>query len=116
MPNKIEARISNAETTTVSLVNAPVVADLTQLDEQIRSMMDETENFITRPNGQKRKAFICRVCEKELGFSDMTRHIEAIHITGVTHSCDICGNISRSRNSLRQHVDREQKMNFVFQE
>ena len=89
MPNKIEARISNAETTTVSLVNAPVVADLTQLDEQIRSMMDETENFITRPNGQKRKAFICKVCEKELGFSDMTRHIEAIHITGVTHSCNM---------------------------
>ena len=112
LPNKIEARISNAETTTVSLVNAAVVADLTQLDEQIRSMMDETENFITRPNGQKRKAFICRVCEKELGFSDMTRHIEAIHITGVTHSYDICGNISRSRNSLRQHVDRDQKMCF----
>ena len=109
LPNKIEARISNAETTTVSLVNAPVVADLTHLDEQIRSMMDETENFITRPNGKKRKAFICRVCGKELSFSDMTRHIEAIHITGVTHSCDICGNISRSRNALRQHVDKEHR-------
>ena len=93
----------------MSLVNAPVVADLTQLDEQIRSMMDESENFITRPNGKKRKAFIYRVCEKELGFSDMTRHIEAIHITGVTHSCNICGNISRSRNASRQHVDREHR-------
>ena len=109
LPKKNEARISNAEATTVSLVNHPGVADLNHLDEQIRSMMDETENFVTRPNGEKRKAFICKLCGKELGFSDMTRHIEANHITGVAHSCDICGKVSRSRNGLSLHVSREHR-------
>ena len=33
----------------------------------------------------------------------MVRHIEANHITGVSHSCDICGRTSRSRNALRKH-------------
>ena len=109
LPKKTEARISDAETTTVSLLNGPVVADLNHLDEQIRSMMDETENFVTRPSGKKMKAFICKICGKELVFSDMTRHIESNHITGVTHSCNICGKISRSRNGLRHHVDQEHR-------
>ena len=89
---------------TVSLVSSSISADLSELDEQIKSMIDSSENFITRKNGTQRKAFICKVCGTELGFSDMTRHVEANHITGVTHSCEICGQISRSRNALRQHT------------
>ena len=36
-----------------------------QLDEQIKSMMDPTENFITTQNGQRFRAFNCKVCGKE---------------------------------------------------
>ena len=109
MPRKIEAGRYDAEATSVSLVNAPVVADMNHLDEQIRSMMDETENFVTRPSGIKMKAFICKICGKELVFSDMTRHIESNHITGVTHSCNICGKTSRSRKALWMHVHKEHR-------
>ena len=89
---------------TVSLVSSSISADLSELDEQIKSMIDSSENFITRKNGQKMKASLCKVCDIELVFSDMTRHVEANHITGVTHSCEICGKISRSRNALRKHT------------
>ena len=109
MPRKIEAGRYDAEATSVSLVNGPVVADLNHLDEQIRSMMDATENFVTRPNGQRMKAFSCKICGKELVFSDMTRHIESNHITGVTHSCNICGKTSRSRKALWMHVHKEHR-------
>ena len=88
---------------TVSLVNSTVSADSDQLDEQIKSMIDSSENFVTRKNGRQMKASLCKVCGKELVLSDMMRHIEANHLTGVTHSCDICGKISRSRNGLRHH-------------
>ena len=80
-----------------------------QLDEQIKSMMDPTENFITRPNGQRFRAFTCKVCGKEARDVDVRRHVEANHLTNVSHSCDICGKISRSRHGLRQHNDREHK-------
>ena len=85
---------------TVSLVET---ADSGQLDQQIKSMMDSTENYITRKSGARKRAFICKVCGKEAEDSDMRRHIEANHISNVSHSCDICGKTSRSRNGLRQH-------------
>ena len=79
-------------------------AESDQLDEQINSMMDSTENFITRKSGQRYKAFICKACGKEGERIDMMRHIEAHHLTNVSHSCDICGKASRSKNGLRQHT------------
>ena len=33
----------------------------------------------------------------------MPRHVESNHITGVSHACDICGKVSRSRNALSMH-------------
>ena len=86
---------------TVSLVET---SDSGQLDQQIKSMMDSTENYITRKNGARKRAFICKVCGKEAEDSDMRRHIEANHISNVSHSCDICGKTSRSRHGLRQHL------------
>ena len=80
-----------------------------QLDEQIKSMMNPTDNFLTRKNGMKKKVFICKVCGKEGEDFDVRRHIEAIHLTNISHSCDICGKTSRSRNGLRLHIDRKHK-------
>ena len=84
-----------------------VLGDSDNLDEQINSMLDATENFSTRKNGQRFKAFICKVCGKEAEQTDLKRHIEAFHISGITHSCEVCGKISRSRRGLRIHTDRE---------
>ena len=83
-----------------------VGADLDQLDEQIKSMMDLTENFIhcNYPTRKlRRRAHICKVCGKEGKNSDVRRHIEANHISNFSHSCDTCGKTYRSRNGLGQH-------------
>ena len=80
-----------------------VDADLQQLDEQIKSMMEFSENSISRKGHENRRAWICKVCGKEGEVQNIKSHIEANHITGIEHPCNLCGKISRSRNGLRQH-------------
>ena len=41
------------------------------------------------------------VCGKEGSYRNMPSHVEANHITCVSHSCYICGKISRSRDNFR---------------
>ena len=89
--------------TEVALNSHKVVsAELEQLDEQINSMMEHSGRKIT-VGGRQFTAMICKVCGKETQKSHMIEHIEAHHITGVAHTCDICGMTSRSRSGLRGH-------------
>ena len=82
--------------------NQSVMADGKDLDKQIRSMITRSDvNF-----GSQGKMATCNVCGKEGPYKDMPRHIEAYHITGVSHACDICGYTSRSRDGLRKHINR----------
>ena len=87
--------------TTVALTNDKISVDLQDLDEQIKSMITKTD--IRSSNGQGCLS-TCNVCGKQGPYFSMPRHIEANHITGVSHACDICGRVSRSRNALRMHV------------
>ena len=90
-----------------SVVKSKVTTDPDQLDEQIDSMIEATENFVTRKCGTRQKAFLCNVCGKLDGRTDLKRHIESAHITAITHSCEICGKTSKSRKILTQHKLRE---------
>ena len=103
-PSKPETAFYSETNGTVSHLKTSVDPELNHLDEQIKSMMDSTENFMTRKNGNRHRAYICKVCGKEGKGSDVSRHIEANHISNLSHSCDICGKTSRSRNGLRQHI------------
>ena len=95
---------SKTEQTTVALVS---VMEAGQLDEQIKSMMTMTENEVVI-GGKKRKAYACNVCGKEGQPANIMNHIEANHIdSNISHSCDICGKISRSRPGLQNHKSRE---------
>ena len=77
------------------------------MDEEIRSMMEVSKNMVQIGNFTRR-AKICKVCGKEGQKTDIMRHIEANHITNqVSHACDICGKVSRSRNGLRLHKAKE---------
>ena len=76
-----------------------VNADLEDLDKQIRSMI--TKSDVSNGKG---KVATCNMCGKEGPYMSMPRHVEAYHITGVSHACDICGSISRSTHGLRQHM------------
>merc|ERR1712129_119727 len=75
---------------TVAVTDYTVTADLQDLDDKINSMMEATETNIYSGNA-KRKIYLCKVCGKEGELTHTKMHIEANHITGVSHTCNICG-------------------------
>ena len=97
--SNLEQRVpSNPETALA--VNSINSSDLHNLDEQIKSMMTITN---VRPADGHGFLAQCNICGKEAASRSMPHHIEANHITGVSHSCDICGKVSRSRHALTMH-------------
>jgi len=97
-PN-IDTFLDKVETGTLAVTEYSVSADLQDLDDTIKSMMIESENM-TSNHGRAR---ICQMCGKEGTRHNIRDHIEANHITGVSHTCNICGKITRSRKSLASH-------------
>ena len=64
-----------------------------QLDETINSKMHKDDGV-----------WKCTECDMIQKYeSKMKDHIEGKHIDGVSHSCDQCGKLFRSRNSLKNH-------------
>ena len=113
MPKPSNVYHPNTKTESSSVALVSVEAD--QLDEQIKSMMTMTENEVVI-GGKKRKTFACNVCGKEGHGANIKTHIEANHIeSNITHSCDICGKISRSRNGLRLHKAKEHSKQAILQ-
>ena len=97
-----EKQIFEDSGTTIASLNetGPTSADLQRLDEQISSMI--TKSNISAGTGKGYLA-TCNVCGKQGPSNSMPRHVEANHISGISHTCDICGTSSRSRNGLRHH-------------
>merc|ERR1712129_321609 len=89
---------------TVAVTDYTVAADLQDLDDKIKSMMEVSENHV----GGKQRGFnrICKVCGKEGAMNLIISHIEFNHITGVSHTCNICGTVTRSRNAMAKHKQR----------
>ena len=84
------------------------------LDKQIKSMFSRSK---ARSNNGQGSMATCNICGKEGPFKAMPRHIEANHITGVTHACDICGKISRSRMHIftfKAGAEKQHLMNVNF--
>ena len=70
-----------------------VVAD--QLEGQVKSLLIRTnkEIFVGK---EKKYAYACTLCGKEGQLTNIKTHIVANHIaSNISHSCDICGKISR---------------------
>ena len=98
---------TKAEETLVALFSE----DAQELDEQIKSMMSISENKTT-VGKQTITAWACNVCGKEGHKANIKTHIEANHVTSnISHSCDICGKSSRSRDGLRQHKAKDHFQN-----
>ena len=95
--DKIESSPPQEETEAV-----PVAADLQDLDAKIRSMMEHTgKSIFSSVNNPA--VMLCKLCGKDGQMANIKNHIEANHITGVSHTCDICGKICKTRNSLNVH-------------
>ena len=105
IPKPMKVYNSNVKTE-CSLVTL-VSVEAHQLDEQIKSMMTTTENEITIGQ-QTRKAYACTVCGKEAQRTNIMNHIEVKHIdNNISHPCDICGKIYKTREILRKHKTKD---------
>ena len=110
IPNSVEPLESTPPLEgTLAFTDYTVAADLQDLDDKIKSMMEVSENC----DGRNRKKRICKVCGKERQYSEMKQHIEANHIYGVSHICNTCGKTMRSRSALRQHNRKEHRYEAV---
>ena len=76
------------------------------LDSQIRLLMEKSENAATERQ-KDGKARICKVCGKEGPMNHIRKHIEAIHISGFSHDCSICGITVKTRHALAIHKARK---------
>ena len=74
--------------------------ELEVLDEQVKSMMEKTQNSTL--DGSK-KAYLCKVCGKEGHNVNIRDHIEINHLEGVSLPCNNCTKKFKSRGSLRKH-------------
>ena len=88
---------------TVALSEYAVAVEMQDLDDQINSMMETNENINAQNGKNAKNGKICKVCGKEGQTQFIKRHIESNHITGVSHPCDLCGKMSRSRAALVVH-------------
>ena len=95
--NEVPSEMSVATTN-----NQLVSVDLDQLDDQIKSMMEESGKIMIAGK-VKRAVMKCKICGKEGQISNIKVHIDAKHITGVIHACDICKKTCRSRSALYTH-------------
>ena len=84
----------------VAVTHNGVSVELQGLDDQIKSMFTKTN---ISAGSDKGLLATCNVCGKQKPLKQMPQHIEANHITGISHSCDLCGKTSRSRNALKVH-------------
>ena len=99
---------TNTNDKTESVSCALVSVDAGRLEEQVKSMMTLTENDIFVGTKNQQRAYACNVCGREGNATNIKTHIEAIHIaSNISHFCNICGKISKSRNGLRQHKAKE---------
>merc|ERR1712150_202316 len=96
--DKVES--SPCQEGTVAATDYTVAADLQDLDDKIKSMMMFSENHAGGTYGRAR---ICKVCGKEGLMSNIKQHIESNHITGVSHTCNICGTTARTRDAMGHH-------------
>ena len=79
-----------------------VTEELQELDDQVKSMMGNSQNMI-QEGKIRRRAKTCKVCGKEGSARTIIDHIEANHLDRVSLPCNICEKIFRTRHSLRDH-------------
>ena len=80
-----------------------VFVDLEGLDEKVNSLIGYSDKRLGE-SYQNMRASVCNVCGKEGSRSNIRGHIEAKHINGTGHTCNVCSRIIKTRDGLRTHI------------
>merc|ERR1712129_516484 len=105
LPNSVaEVGSSPPQEGTVAVTDYTLAADLQDLDERIKSMMEVGRKPIYY-GSTKKISRICKICGKEGETGNIKKHIKANHIPGVslTLTTNICGKARKTWKSLRAH-------------
>jgi uncharacterized C2H2 Zn-finger protein len=85
----------------------PFSATAAKLDAAISSLIAA----VVQNDGTR--LWSCVVCGKTGRKNDVIRHVEALHLNHPGIACPECGKISKTRNSLRNHVYSVHKRNYT---
>ena len=81
--------------------------NMESLDQQVKYMMLISEN--ADPYLKGRRARICKECGKEGSYQNIMSHIETHHIAGISIPCGLCGQVFKTRISLRLHKSKHHR-------
>ena len=85
---------------TIAVPGERITTTTYTLDGVINSMMNFTDGH-----------WFCTECgKKDKKNTNMVSHIEGNHIDGVSHPCNQCGRLFRSKNSLQKHTSIKHKL------
>ena len=96
--NNIEPQQLSDSKTEASESN--LTPSLDQLDEMINSKLLKSDR---KMEGRREKWVICKVCGKEGQGVNIRNHIESNHLQGIVLSCNLCGEIFKTKRTLAQH-------------
>merc|ERR1712129_302207 len=108
LPTYFKEETKSSLTMAESVAVTEISSNLQDMDEKIHGMMETSENTFWG-NGKTRKMKKCKVCGKEGQKVNIMNHIEANHITGVSHTCNICGKVRTTKNGLNVHMSKEHR-------
>ena len=104
--NNQKTKDTNIRKVTKETVNTdpkPALFESSLSDQQEGVKYFELDKQIESMNRTTGKIFACKVRGKKGSRKDIVRHIESMHISGVSHKCDFCDKVTRSRDAMRQH-------------
>ena len=102
----VASKAEDTKATKTIAIKVSVKEDLSQLDEQIQSLIEKSQSLMLNNQNKIFKAHVCKVCGKEGMKNDIKKHIESNHVEGVFLPCKLCEKTFRARNSLRIHNHR----------
>ena len=96
-----KVKSENSKETSIPLKGNTTTKDLEELDLEVKSMMEVSEN--AAPGKFRGRGRICKVCGKEGVSAAIIQHIESHHAARLSIPCRLCGNIFSTRQSLMIH-------------
>ena len=91
-------QLSDSKTEASKTTN--LIPSLDQLEEMINSKLLKSDR---KMEGRREKWVICKVCGKEGQGVNIRNHIESNHLQGIVLSCNLCGEIFKTKRTLAQH-------------